>query len=79
MRISYRVHEWLADRIPSVQYPRVRRLTPPQRASTSDAGRLPVWKAIVLAQWFLLALLAGAVMLGFGLLLAVIFLRVLLA
>lgn len=46
-----------------------------RQASVPSPVRMPWWQRIVLVQWFLLALLAGSVMLGLGVLAAVIFIR----
>jgi hypothetical protein len=74
MKIPFRVQEWLTDRTPAAQYPRFRRRSP-RRLLVDAEEKLPWWKAIVLLQWFLLAGLIGAAMLGIGVLVAIIFIR----
>ena len=68
--IRYRLHEWLADRLSWVQYPRQEYLSRdamPKRRLFQFKYQMPWWERLVLIQLGLLVLFVGAALLVVGL------------
>ena len=67
--LRYRVHEWLADRITWVQYPRIR------PNSAAFKFKMPLLHRVALVLWGIALSGVGLALLGFGLFVSVVLLR----
>lgn len=79
MRITYRIHEWLADRFKWVQYPRLQPLAQRRRPIFMFETQMPILQRLLLIQWGVLMLLFSLAALAFGLFVAYVLIKVLIS
>ena len=66
MGIFFRVHEWLADRVTFIQYPRIRRIRPAQVRSAYVQQKPSTPTAVILGVAGIAGLLFAAVLIAAG-------------